>query len=452
MSKNLYIVHCIDAEGPLYESTEATFERLNNILGVNLEPSIETLHKIQMGNYPLNGKEEIARKIFSPELFDYNENWEKLDLMLDELSSSTFRMKYKDTMGNGWRYNWFAVDHVGFDINPRRRDIGYHNIFDHYSNFLKQKYCESDEIHWHFHPMSTYREAHICATSFLRSPHLLEILCRRIIDRKWFPSCFRAGFHAERPDSHWFLEQWIPFDFSNQAMKYTDLEKGQIDIDEGRFGDWRRAPSDWSFYHPSHDDYQIPGDCNRVIFRCLNIGTRLRLLDAAEIERAFSRANSGLPTVLAFTNHDFRDMRQDIDQIHTILSKTAGRFPEVQWQHSGAKKAAQSVLGYAVNKKLIDLDVKLEWKGETPYISVVSNKETFGSQPFLSIKTWDKRYLTDNFDLQEPRRRWTYTLDKQTIPLKAIECIGVASNAHNGSCCVILTDANGKLIDKRKYP
>jgi len=370
--------------------------------------------------------------------------------MLQELASPAFRMRYKDSTDSGWCYNWFAIDHVGYDINPRRRDIGYHNIFDHYSYFNKQNHCD-DEIHWHFHPMSTYREAHTCATSFLRSPHLLEILCRRVIDRKWFPGCFRAGFHAERPDSHWFLEQWIPFDFSNQAIKYSNLEKSQIDISNGRFGDWRRAPSDWSFYHPSHDDYQALGDCRRIIFRCLNIGTRLRLLDMSEVESAFSRADSGLPTILAFTNHDFRDMRRDIDHIHSMISKTAKKFPGVNWQHSGAKNAAQNVLGYTEKKDMIDLDVTLRWRGKTPYISVCSNMDTFGPQPFLAIKTWDKQYYSDNFDFQEPHRKWTYTLDSQTIPLKAIECIGVASNAHNGSCCVAVVDAEGKLIEKRQY-
>ena len=37
----------------------------------------------------------------------------------------------------------------------------------------------------------------------------------RIIDNKWFPVANRAGFHIERPDSHYFLEQYIPFDLSN---------------------------------------------------------------------------------------------------------------------------------------------------------------------------------------------------------------------------------------------
>ena len=39
----------------------------------------------------------------------------------------------------------------------------------------------------------------------------------------------RAGFHCERPDSHLFMEQWIPFDLSNMSTEdYSILKKIQL--------------------------------------------------------------------------------------------------------------------------------------------------------------------------------------------------------------------------------
>ena len=32
----VYVVHCIDTEGPLYESIEVTFQRLKEIFGLTL--------------------------------------------------------------------------------------------------------------------------------------------------------------------------------------------------------------------------------------------------------------------------------------------------------------------------------------------------------------------------------------------------------------------------------
>lgn len=440
--KKLYLVHAIDTEGPLYESLTATFERLEKITGVKLEPTPENLERVRRQELDLGGREEVASLAVSKALLDYNDTWDKIDAMLEEMLSPEYRARYADPQGGGWIYSWFLMDHVGYSVNPRRRDIGYHNIFDHYRALPD---AAPDDVQWHFHPMSTYGEAHIVATSYLRSPHLLESLARRVIDRTWFPNCFRPGFHTERPDAHWFLEQWIPFDFANQAFPGEDRLERQADVAGGRLGDWRRAPSDWSPYHPAHDDYQVPGDCHRTIFRCLNVGTRFRLLDEHEVRRAFARADQGLPTILAFTNHDFRDMRPDVAQVHALVEKVSAEFPEVSWQHSRAQDAARAVLELEGAEPL-RLEAKLERQGNTLRLDVQTNVGTFGPQPFLAVRTLDKRYLTDNFDLQVPRRHWTYIFDDDTILPLSLEAIGIAANGMDGSTHTVVLAPSGEKI------
>ena len=49
MEKILHVVHCVDTEGPLNETLEATFERLKHIYHIDLEPSEGTLKKLQNG-------------------------------------------------------------------------------------------------------------------------------------------------------------------------------------------------------------------------------------------------------------------------------------------------------------------------------------------------------------------------------------------------------------------
>lgn len=450
MSACVYVVHCIDTEGPLYESLDATFERLNHALGLQLKPDRETLRKIQAGDLDLGAKTKSARVMVEPALLACMEDWGQLDEMLEDLLSAPYRARFSDSTNAGWVFSWFILDHVGYLVNPRRRDIGYHNIFDHYRRKLEETSSHQDEIHWHFHPMSHTREAHVCATSYLNSPQLLEGLARRIIDRQWFPVAFRAGFHTERPDSHWFLEQWIPLDYSNQGMPEAELEREQQDISGGRFGDWRRAPSNWTAYHPSHDDYQIPGECNRVIFRCLNVGTRLRLLTQYEVDRAFQMAQSGTPAVLAFCNHDWRDMRRDVQQVHSLLNNAAGRFAGVEWKSVGARQAARSVLGWN-SEAVIHISHTLEVWENGGRLTIDTDCPTFGPQPFLAIKTWDQRYLTDNFDVQVPRRRWTYTFDRETVRLPAIELIGIAVTAGNASCAVLVIDSKGVIRSAQHY-
>ena len=71
---------------------------------------------------------------------------------------------------------------------------------------------------------------------------------------------------------------------------------------------------------------------------------------------------------------------------------------------------------------------------------VKSSEEIFGPQPYLAVKTFDKQYFTDNFDVQIPRREWTYVFDQQTIVPVSIDKVGVAANSRSGSTAISVVD------------
>lgn len=444
----VYVVHCVDAEGPLYESLSATFERIRQMTGAEVEPSSANLERIQEGTLPLNGQEEVAKLAFCKRFLSYHNSWTDLERMLERITSKDFRESYKDSKGNGWRFTFFVNDFVDFTDNPRERSMGYHRIYDHYTEFYKihKDALQIDSIQWHTHAMSFGKEAHRNATSLLNSPHVTEVLARRIIDRGSFPICFRAGFNAERPDWNWFLEQYIPFDFSNQAFSLTALDKAQ-GVGSGRFGDWRRAPDDWRHYHPSHDDYQEEGNCRRTIFRCLNVGTRIRFMRQQDVDEAFARADAGEDTILAFMDHDFRDLTIDIDETYEMLQNASHKFPNIEWEHSTAETAARSVCG--LDGRPLGLHGELDI--ETRTLHITTQEETFGPQPFFCIRTKDGRYVIDNLDFQKPLHEWSYTFDVDSIPLEAVDKIGIASNSRRGSGELVVMDAAGKELSEYRW-
>ena len=107
--------------------------------------------------------------------------------MLNEITSKKFTDQLIDSTGNGWKFNWFCLDHVGFSgDNPRRRDTGDHKIFDFY-----RKYTLDDQslgsIQWHYHPLPISGHFHNGGTTYLNSGNILEILAKKIIDRKMVP-------------------------------------------------------------------------------------------------------------------------------------------------------------------------------------------------------------------------------------------------------------------------
>ncbi len=452
MSSTVHVVHCIDTEGPLYESVEATFERLKSVFGLEVEPSLPLLRSLQAGEVDLDGIEAAVRRVVDPHLLAYNDTWDKVDAMLEECLAAGFRDRLLDSDGHGWVYNWFCVDHVDYDANPRRRDIGYHNIFDHYRCHATRPDSLRDGLHFHYHPHNFRREAHRCATHWwASSDSLQQAISRRVIDRQWFPVANRAGFHVLRPDSHWFLEQFIPFDFSSQAAVATAEDKVQAGLDDGRWGDWRRAPVTWEPYHPSHDDYQVRGACRRWIARCLNVGTRYRLLAEKDVRQAFREAQDGQPVVLAFTNHDFRDIRPDVDQVRRLLAAIGQEFPDVPFDFCEAVEAMRKAL-MLQPEPACPLEAALRPVGGSGHVlEVRSEVPTFGPQPWLALKTSAGTYHHDNFDIDEPFHIWRYVFDEETFPLGALESIGVAANNSYGITTVVLVDPPSGETSRRHW-
>ena len=448
---NVYVVHCVDTEGPLNESLTATFERIEAISGIRLEPSYETLKQIQNKELDFGGKESMLAEIFSERLMAYNRNWGDLDKMLDKITSEEFRSRFTDSDGSGYKFTWFIMDHVGYEINPRDRIIGYNNIWDHYQEYWKLHHMsQDDEWQFHLHPASIYKEANRCGTSYWNSDHALKSLAHRLIDRGFFPNCYRPGVHTERPDSHWLLEQFIPFDFANQSVELTELETLQQDLSGGRFGDWRRAPSDWSYYHPAHDDYQTPGNCNRVMFRCLNIGTRLRLITQNEVDKAFARAEQGIDTVMAFCDHDFRDMSYDCEEIYSLINEAHNKYPTVKWYNSTASEAAKAVLG--TKGTPIHLNVHCHNTGDRRIrIDVGTDLDSFGPQPFFAVKTRNADYIVENMDVQIPKRKWSYVFDEDSIHPDDVVSIGVATNSSEGTGALTVVSIDNNILFERQW-
>lgn len=438
MEKTVYVVHCIDTEGPLYESPEVPFNQIKSVLGIDIEASEKNLIKLQNGLLDLNGQEKAVKDLIDVHKMAINIDWDMLRKSLETITTDEFRNQLKDSNGHGWVYSWFCMDHVGFTgENPRRRDAGYHHIFDKYMEMV-EKQDKGDIVQFHHHPVSHSGNYHECGTAFWGRSTLNDILTRRIIDRSWFPTAFRPGFHTERPDSHWFLEQWIPFDYGNQAIK--ENETNQLDMMNGRFGDWRKAPIEWRPYHPSHDDYQKKGNCHRWITRCLNMYARIREISQEDVLEAFKTAQKNGKAILAFTDYDYKDMKYDIERIRHFLKKAIVEYPKVKFEYTDAITAMRKCCN--IPSKDLEMNCKIDYDNKIR-LQVLTKEKIFGPQPYLALKTFDNDYIWDNFDF-EGENVWSYTFDCHSIEYSRIEKIGVAANNSFGKCKVMNYDTNQK--------
>jgi hypothetical protein len=437
--KILYIVHCVDTEGPLYESLTATSERIEKTFGLKYNLTPEQLERLRMGlDIPHHLKDSVMDFVSVTRL-NYNRDWHEVNEMLDEIMSSKWRMRYQDDFGNGYLFNWFILDHVGYKTNPRRRSLGYHVIFEHYKEKIKSHHSDHDKIYWHFHPVSFSYEAHKTSNNFSFTNYHLEVLSRRIIDHLYFPNSFRPGCHVIRADINLFLEMWIPFDYANQGMEERCEDKLQQDIAAGRYGDWRRATDKWEVYHPDFYDYQKKGNMRRYIARCLNIGCRYRSITDEEIEKAFIASKNGKRAILSVTDHDEREMRIAIDEFYTSVKKIQKKYPDVKICNSNA---ADAVRHHCQLKKEDPTKLFFSWHGNTLKIS--ADKSIWGPQPYFCFKTKDFRYIHENLDNQN-ELIWSYVFDENTIGLDQLESIGIATNDKYGNTSIYKLSANKDL-------
>jgi hypothetical protein len=429
----VHVVHCVDTEGPFTEDINHTLKRINSIFKTNFKNKKSIENYINNPSYFNTYKYRAIRKIYNPDYLNYNNTWSKIRKMLKKILNKSFRNKVIDDFGRGWIYSWHCVDHLYFNKhNPRKKIKGYGKVFNFYQKILKKYKCNFDEVNWHFHPTSIEKNSIASCSTYSHSySTLLYILSRRIIEDKWFPVVNRPGFHIERPDSHLFLEQWIPFDYANQNC---NIHNDQPDYKSGRFGDWRRSPKSWRGYNPSINDYQIEGYCKRKIFRILNIGTRFNNIKKTHIIEAFNEAKKYGNSILAVTNHDYRNMEKSIDDFRNDLQKIRRKFKNVNIKFSGAEEAATRILNK--KKKKIFWTVKLL---NNQLIVELTNGKIFSAQPFLAIKTKNNKFYHENFDIIKKDKLWSFYFDYNTIDINKVSKIGIgAAGIHGGFKTTVL--------------
>ena len=147
------------------------------------------------------------------------------------------------------------------------------------------------------------------------------------------------------------------------------------------------------------------GKCNRLIARCLNIGTRFDNLNQKEVDKAFKEANNNYPVILSFANHDFRDITKDVTQVYRMLKKSKNKFKKVKFCYANGIEAMRKALKIKKNNKFkINLKLK-KVSADVHMLEIKTSAETFGPQPYFTFKTIEGHYHYDNLDFQIPKKK-----------------------------------------------
>jgi hypothetical protein len=367
--------------------------------------------------------------IDNPAKRDIMHTWERVDALVDRLFTEEFRRAHPDTAGGGVVFSWYILHLTGFATNPYRRPMGYHLVHDHYlAHWGAAMRRLGDGLYWHYHHPAPSGAGTEWSRDWTHGTEYHNVLARLVLERGFFPASFRAGGRIEDDDTSWWVDQYIPFDYSSCS---GDVDWDRIESDGKRLidvCDWTRAPDDWSHYHPSSDDYQRPGDQRRWMFRCPDLDSPVHRLGDGEIRKAFARAAAGAPTVLAFFEHDRREVVLDkLADVFRRIHAVSAEFPAVRWRYASAAEAARAVTGLApAPAPRFAAQVR---EGRRVFIG--SETRLFGPVPFVCAGTADGREVREVAVHTIGRFKWL------TDPLPAsLTRLGVAASSPSGHVSV----------------
>lgn len=344
--------------------------------------------------------------------------WDAVDAAMDKLFDPGFRDRHRDPSGTSLCFGWFFLTWTGFSSNPRERDFGYHRVRDHYLERWGDAIAAyGDEQCWHYHHPPASGIGNEWGLDWSASVEYEQILSHQVLERGWFPVCFRAGGTILSPESSRWVDAWFPIDYSNRAP-----------LEMPGLVDWSSGVAEWKLYHPSPEDFRIEGSGRRRMARCLDLMTGVYRLSDADLESAFARAEGGEPAIVACFEHDYRDIEGRLHDFAALVESAASRHPDVEWRYAAPLEAVRGYLDVARPRPL-ELDA-FALDGE---VYIRSSEPLFQSIPWLAIESLGEvSHVEDGIVRLEPTRwRWTPPAGL------AWEQLGVAGSTDLGEAAAI---------------
>ena len=297
-------------------------------------------------------------------------DWNKVDLAMDKLFSDEFRHKYKDSLGNNFKIGWFFLSWTGFKTNPRNRDFGYHKVRDHYrERWGKLIDSYGDEECWHYHHPPKSGIGNEWSNDWSSSSEYKTIISRQIIERSWFPVCFRAGGTIMDANLSQWVDRWFPFDYSNRApLKFPEM-------------DWSDGISTWQPYSPDPISFKKKGKGNRQMARSMDLLTGTSVLSDADILQAFEEASSNGKAIISVFDHDYRDIEKRIVGFLSNLKERNNDFKDVSLEYMSPSEAINQ---YICNSSEDNLKLEISLCKDQYRISV--NKDIHQKYPWLATE------------------------------------------------------------------
>lgn len=306
-----------------------------------------------------------------------------------QVMSESFRDAHRDSLGNHVKFTWYmqAGSLYTYGANsgpllPLELMLDYHGdsvkrwgdeIAYHYHTWIWSDPNGDGVYHWNQAPDFSY-----CQNDFEKT------MVHMLLDRAFYPSSFRSGWHYM--DNIWqnHLDEWIPYRFENAYPSYSTQTQEPI----GGVSDWRRAPSEWIPYHPDANDYQTPGNLRGWDSRC----THMTAVTQADVDNVFVKALSGNSQVLTLYSHlKETDFPSQITAVHSKLMQAHNSLPQIEFEYlTGRECMLKWRNGTDVTSPTISYTVSDDNTART--VTIETDEPIYQVRPFVGKASADGTY------------------------------------------------------------
>lgn len=347
-----------------------------------------------------------------------------------KVMDQSFRNQLFDSYGQTVKFTWWMMGGNIFRY-ATNRNVPLPNVMTLY--LMKQYHGEAikkfgDEITMHYHTfvwtdydgdgIFWWNQAH----RFSESRDDFDVtLAQYLLEENTFPISFRSGWHYMDNDWQGYLDTLLPFSMDDDWPNVRTTTIEPID----NVYDWSKSSREWVPFHPSAENYQLPGSLKGWNLRSTHIAN----IDSSAMVAIFAKANAGVDQVACLWGHlpetDFPDNMKKIDKVAHIA---ALKYPAVKFRYCTAIEAMQRWRGTSdVTPPVVNIS---EYRtGDNVTFVITTNEPIFQPQPFVAAKDLYERYY-HLAARQTGTNEWTTT---DAIAVSTLAKIGVAVTDTSGN-------------------
>jgi len=360
--------------------------------------------------------------------------------------SENFRNQIQDSYGNKLKMTWWMIGGNMFRYAtnnnvPIGNTMALHLMKKYYGDKIT---LWGDELSLHYHTFfwSDYdgdgKYWWNQAKSFVEMEEDFDYtLAQFLLDENIFPVSFRSGWHYM--DNNWqnYLNKILPYSLHNDWPAVNKDLTEPIDNDY----DWSQASPEFIPFHPSTENYQLPGDGKGWNVRSKYMGSTTQQL----MNDIFLKASQGTDQLVCLWSHlPDQNFLNEIQLVNNIAHQAELNYPSVKFQYCTAIEAYQL---WRQSSDTLKPEVQLtgEINGLNINLIIQTNEPIFQRQPFVAIKDRYERYQVAECE-NVSANIWRTT---NPFPVSDIAKVGVAVTDTFGNLTTSFINylADDKFID-----